>query len=69
MQGMWVRSLRPEDPLEEEMTTDSNILGWRIPWTEDPVGYSLWGGQRVRHNQWLSTNIHLPLWALCPREG
>ena len=51
------------------MTTDSNILGWRIPWTEEPVGYSLWGGQRVRHNQWLSTNIHRPLWALCPREG
>ena len=25
-----------EDPLEEEMTTTSSILAWRIPWTEEP---------------------------------
>ena len=25
-----------EDPLEECMTTHSNILAWRIPWTEEP---------------------------------
>ena len=24
----------PEGPLEEGMTTHSNILAWRIPWTE-----------------------------------
>ena len=36
MQEMWVRSLGPEDPLEEEMTTDSNIPGCRIPWSEEP---------------------------------
>ena len=23
-------------PLEEEMATHSNILAWRIPWTEEP---------------------------------
>ena len=27
----------------EEMATHSNILAWRIPWTEDPGGYSPWG--------------------------
>ena len=27
-----------EDPLEEEMTTHSSILAWRIPWTEEPGG-------------------------------
>ena len=27
-----------EDPLEEGMTTHSNILDWRIPWTEEPGG-------------------------------
>ena len=27
----WVRSLGWEDPLEEGMATDSNILAWRIP--------------------------------------
>ena len=30
-----VQSLGPEDPLEEEMTTHSSILAWRIPWTEE----------------------------------
>ena len=29
-----------EDPLEEGMATHSSILAWRIPWTEEPVGYS-----------------------------
>ena len=27
-----------EDPLEEGMATHSRILGWRIPWTEEPGG-------------------------------
>ena len=27
-----------DDPLEEEMATRSSILGWRIPWTEEPGG-------------------------------
>ena len=31
----WVRSPSWEDPLEKEMTTDSSILAWRIPWTEE----------------------------------
>ena len=35
-----VRSLGWEDPLEEGMATHSSILAWRIPWTEEPVGYS-----------------------------
>ena len=30
--------LGQEDPLEEGMATYSNILTWRIPWTEEPVG-------------------------------
>ena len=34
----WVRSLGWEDPLEEGMATYSSILGWRIPWTEEPGG-------------------------------
>ena len=25
-----------ERPLEEDMATHSNILPWRIPWTEEP---------------------------------
>ena len=37
-QEIWVRSLGQEDPLEEEMTTHSSILAWRLPWTEESVG-------------------------------
>ena len=25
-----------EDPPEKEMTADSSILAWEMPWTEDP---------------------------------
>ena len=32
----WVPSLGWEDPLEEEMTTHSSILAWRISWAEEP---------------------------------
>ena len=45
-----VRSLGWEDPLEEEMTTHSSILGWRIPWTEKPGRLQFVGSQRVGHN-------------------
>ena len=29
-----------EDYLEEEMAAHFTILAWRIPWTEEPAGYS-----------------------------
>ena len=38
MQETQVCSLGQEDPLEKEMATHSSILGWRIPWTEEPGG-------------------------------
>ena len=41
-----VRSLDGEDPLEEEMTTHSNILAWKIPWTEEPGGLLSMGMQK-----------------------
>ena len=43
VQETWVRSLGWEDLLEKEMATHSSILAWRIPWTEEPGGYSPWG--------------------------
>ena len=46
----WVR----EDPLEKEMATHSNILVWRIPWTEKPGELQFMGLQRVRHEWWLN---------------
>ena len=42
--------LRWEDPLEEEMATNSSILAWRIPWTEEPGGLQFMGSQRVRYD-------------------
>ena len=36
--------------LEKEMATHSNILAWRIPWTEKPGRLQSMGLQRVRHN-------------------
>ena len=38
-----VQSLDREDLLEKGMATHSSILAWRIPWTEEPEGYSPWG--------------------------
>ena len=43
MQELRVTSLSWEGPLEEEMETQSSILAWKIPWTEEPVGYNPWG--------------------------
>ena len=45
---MWetrVPSLGWEDPLEKEMATHSNILAWKIPWTEEPDGLQSIGSQ------------------------
>ena len=33
-------TLGKDDTLEKEMATHSSILAWRIPWTEELVGYS-----------------------------
>jgi len=35
---------------EEGMATHSNILPWRILWTEEPGGLQSIGLQRVRHD-------------------
>ena len=35
-----------EDPLEKEMATHFSILGWEIPWTEDPGGRESMGSQK-----------------------
>ena len=43
MQEMQVQSLGQEDPLGKEMAAHSTIRAWKIPWTEEPGGYSPWG--------------------------
>ena len=46
MQETRVRSLGWKDPLEKEMATHSNILAWKIPWTEEPGGLQSMGSQK-----------------------
>ena len=47
---MWVQYLGQKDPLEEGMKTHSNVLAWRIPWTEEPIVLQSMGLQRVRYD-------------------
>ena len=44
----WI--LGREDPLEEEMATHSNILAWKIPWTEEPGWLQSMRLERAGHN-------------------
>ena len=55
MQETWVWPLGQEVPLEKGMAIHSNILAWRIPWTEEPGGFLSMGSQRVGHN-WATNN-------------
>ena len=52
MQETWVQSLGQEDSPEEGMATDSSILAWRIPRTDEPCGLQSMGSWRV--GQWLN---------------
>ena len=58
-QETWVQSLVQEDPLKKDMTTQSSIPAWKIPWTEELGGYSPWC-HKVRHDQHirLHTRVH-----------
>ena len=57
LQETWVQSLGPEYRLEKGMATHSNILAWRIPWTEESGGLQSMGC-RVRHD-WATNNFTL----------
>ena len=46
----WVQFLGQEDPLEEEMTTHSSILAWRIPINGGAWQATSMGSQRGRHD-------------------
>ena len=50
MQETQVQYLGWEDPLEKGMATHSNILAWRILWTEDPRGLQSTRSQIVGQN-------------------
>ena len=48
---------------EKEMATRSNVLAWRIPWTEKPGRLQSMGSHRVGHD-WSDLAVFLPvMWA------
>ena len=71
MRENWVQSLGREDLLEKEMATQSSILAWKIPWTEEPSRLLSMGSQRVRHDftftlsmETASPSLSGPRWAV-----
>ena len=50
MQKTQVQSLGREDLLEKEMATQSSILAWKIPGTEEPGELQPMGSQEDRHD-------------------
>ena len=48
VQGTRVQSLGREDPLGKEMATHSSVLGWEIPWAEEPDRLQFMGSQKSR---------------------
>ena len=65
MQEIRVQSLGQEDPLEKEMTTQSSILAWEIPWTENPDGLQSMGSQK----SWTRLSDSTPTAANCVPES
>ena len=54
MQETHVQSLGWKDPLEKRMAAHSNILARRIPWTEEPGGYTPWLVKESDTTEWLT---------------
>ena len=55
----WVQSLSWEDPLEEGLTTHSDILAWRIPWTEEPGVQRVGLNWMIKHSMCLCIYIYI----------
>ena len=58
MKELQVWSLGQEDFLEKEMATHSNILAWKIPWTEKPGGLQSMELLRVGHGLVTISRLH-----------
>ena len=58
MQETQVWSLCWEDPLEKWTATNSSVLAWKIPWTEETSRLQSMGSQRVRHD-WVTDTFKI----------
>ena len=54
-----ILSLDQEDPPGKEMATHSSILAWKIPWTEEPGGYSPWDHKESDKTEQLNANAYI----------
>ena len=43
--------------MEKEMATRSSMLAWRIPCTEEPVGYTSWGRKELGTTEQLTFSL------------
>ena len=59
MQENQVPTLSSKDPQEKGMSTHTNILAWRISWTEELGGLQSMGSRRVGHD--LPSNSNIPI--------
>ena len=66
VQETWVQSLGQEEPMKKGMATHTNILAWRIPWTEEPGRLQSLGLQESDTTEQLTRT--LPTWAYA-KEG
>ena len=55
-----VQSLGWEDPLEKSMATNSSILAWSIPWTEEPGGLQSMGCKELDMTEQLTLSQSFP---------
>ena len=59
-------SMGREDPLEKGMETDSRILAWRIPCTQEPGRLQSMGRQSQPWLSWLSMHVFSLIWLMAP---
>ena len=59
MQKTQISSLIWEDAPEKGKSTQSSILAWEIPWTEEPDGLLSIGSQRVDTPEQLTLSFFL----------
>ena len=64
-QEMLVPYLSGENPPEKEMATNSSILPWEIPWTEEPGKLQIRGRKESNTDSWLSTHTCMLLAPTC----
>ena len=41
------------------MATHFSILAWKMPWTEDPGGYSPWGQKEADMTEHACTHVYM----------